>query len=471
MSRLLIQNPLLTATMNDSQDEFEGGHILIDGPVITSIGPEPFSGNADIIINAKNMVVLPGFVNTHHHFYQTLTRNIPRMQDDSLFAWLSDHYEVWRELTEQGANISAQTAIIELMKSGVSTSSDHLYLFPRKAGPRLIDAEISAAKSLGFRFQPTRGSMSLGISKGGLPPNDVIQTEAEIQRDTERLVKQYHDDSPGSMTRISLAPCSPFSVTENLLRQTADFANENQLHLHTHLAETAEEESFCLETFGKRPVDFLENFGWMTDRSWFAHAIHLNAEEINRLGSIEVGVAHCPSSNMRLGAGIARVREMLNAGIKVGLGVDGSASNDSSNMLAEIRQALLISRMRSMDYWLNARDVIKMATRGGAEVLGRTDIGQLKPGMQADIALFAVDGIEYAGSLSDPLAALVFTHRLSPVDYLLINGEIQIEKCKSKANEQKLIDQHNALSNKMLQQANLRTGISFGKRRLNNNNL
>ncbi|MEE9190733.1 MAG: 8-oxoguanine deaminase [Candidatus Neomarinimicrobiota bacterium] len=465
MSRLLIQNPLLTTTMNDGQDEFEGGHILIDGSVINSIGPEPFSGNADIIIDAKNMVVIPGFVNTHHHFYQTLTRNIPRMQDDSLFAWLTDHYELWRELTEQGANISAQTAILELMKSGVSTSSDHLYLFPRKAGPRLIDAEISAAKSLGFRFQPTRGSMSLGILKGGLPPDDMIQTEAEIQKDTERLVKQYHDDSSGSMIRISLAPCSPFSVTEKLLRQTADFANENQLHLHTHLAETIEEESFCLETFGKRPVDYLEDLGWMTERSWFAHAIHINTEEINRLGSVAVGVAHCPSSNMRLGSGTAKISEMLKAGINVGLGVDGSASNDSSNMLAEIRQALLISRMRSKEYWLNARDVFWMATRGGAHVLGRNDIGQLKPGLQADIALFAVDGIEYAGSLSDPLAALVFTHRLSPVDYLIINGEIQIERGKLKIDEQKLIDQHNRLSNKMLQKAYLRTGISFEERR------
>jgi cytosine/adenosine deaminase-related metal-dependent hydrolase len=455
--------------MNDSLDEIEGGHILIEDSMITSIGPEPFTGNADIKINAEKMVALPGFVNTHHHFYQTLTRNIPRMQDDSLFPWLSDHYEIWRELTEEGANISAQTAILELMKSGVSTSTDHLYLFPRKAGPRLIDAEISAAKGLGFRFQPTRGSMSLGVSNGGLPPDDVIQTETEILEDTERLVRNYHDDSPGSMIRISLAPCSPFSVTEDLLRQTADFANEHHLHLHTHLAETIEEESFCLETFGRRPVDHLEKFGWITKKSWFAHAIHLNKEEIKRLGEFEVGVAHCPSSNMRLGSGIARIREMLDAGIKVGLGVDGSASNDSSNMLAEIRQALFMSRMRDKEYWLTARDVIWMATRGGAQVLGRTDIGQLESGMQADIALFAVDGIEYAGSLSDPLAALVFTHRLSPVDYLVINGDILIEKGKSKNGEQKLIGQHNALSTEMLKNAHLRTKISFGERKPSSN--
>ncbi len=451
MSRILIKNPLTVAAMNDLKDEFKGGHILIEDDKIVSIGPEPLDIPSDEVIDATGMVVLPGFINTHHHLFQTLTRNIPLMQNQPLFSWLTNHYEVWRELTEQGVTISAKIGLLELMKSGVTTSSDHLYVFPQKESSQLIDAEIAAAQELGIRFHPTRGSMSLGKSKGGLPPDDVVQTETDIRKDSERLLKKYHDESDGTMIRISLAPCSPFSVTQELMRATAEFAKANNLHIHTHLAETLDEEFFCLKTYGRRPVDYVDSLGWIVKNAWFAHAIHLNDEEIERLGEVGAGVSHCPTSNMRLGSGIARIKEMLNAGIRVSLGVDGSASNDSSNMLAEIRNAMLISRLREEQYWLTARDVLMMATRSGASALGRNDIGEISVGKCADLALFSMDKIEYAGGMSDPLAALVFSNRMSAVDFLIINGEIQIRNGKSKIDENKLIETHNKIASEMVE--------------------
>jgi cytosine/adenosine deaminase-related metal-dependent hydrolase len=463
MSTIHIKNPLLIATMNDSKEEFSGGHILIKDNEIKSVGPKPYTGSADRVIDAANMVILPGFINTHHHFYQTLTRNIPRMQNSGLFDWLKAHYELWRELTEEGVYISAKTAILELMNTGTTTSTDHLYLFPRKAGPKLIDAEIAAAQELNFRFQPTRGSMSLGKPDGGLPPADVIQSEEEIQKDTERLVNKFHDTSKGAMIRIALAPCSPFSVTPELMRQTAAYARDYQLRIHTHLAETLDEETFCIETYGKRPFQYVQELDWVNAASWFAHAIHLNIDEVNFLGSANSGVSHCPSSNMRLGSGFARVKEMLDAGVNVSLAVDGSASNDSSNLLVEIRNAMLLSRLRDDSKWLSARDVLRMATRGGAAVLGRDDIGQIAVGKSADLALFSMDRVEYAGSLSDPLAALVFNTRISPVDYLIINGKIQIAQGKTAINEAQLVDIHNHLSRIMLEEAKKNSGIDFSQ--------
>ncbi|MBU0529173.1 8-oxoguanine deaminase, partial [bacterium] len=424
-------------------------------------GSNDYQSDADEVIDASNMVILPGFINTHHHFYQTLTRNIPRMQNASLFGWLNDHYELWRELTEEGVAVSTKTAIAELMKSGTTTSSDHLYLFPQKTSAQLIDVEIEAAQKMGIRFHPTRGSMSLGKSKGGLPPYDVVQTEAEIQADTERLVAKYHDESEGSMLRIALAPCSPFSVTPELMRSTAEYGKANNLLIHTHLAETLDEENFCNETYGKRPVDYVDSLGWISNNSWFAHMVHLNDDEIKLMGEAGCGVSHCPSSNLRLGSGIARIKEMIEAGISVSLGVDGSASNDSSNMLSEIRNAMLLSRLREDKYWLTARDVLWMATRGGANALCRNDIGELSVGKQADIAMFSVDSFEYAGGMSDPLASLVFTSRTSPVDYLIVNGKVQVRNGKIDFDEKKHIQEHNRISADMLRKATQNSGINF----------
>ncbi|NHZ87248.1 MAG: 8-oxoguanine deaminase [Planctomycetia bacterium] len=458
---ILIKNPLLVATMNDRKEEFSGGHILIENDKIISISADEFNGNADEIIDAENMVVLPGFINTHHHFYQTLTRNIPKMQNAPLFNWLHDHYELWRELTEESVTVSTKTAIAELMKSGTTTSSDHLYLFPQKTSAQLIDVEIEAAKEMGIRFHPTRGSMSLGKTKGGLPPDDVVQTETEIQADTERLVAKYHNESEGSMLRIALAPCSPFSVTAELMRSTTEYAKANNLLIHTHLAETLDEENFCIDKYGKRPVDYVDSLGWINKNAWFAHAVHLNADEIKLMGKAGCGVSHCPASNLRLGSGIARIKEMIDADISVSLAVDGSASNDSSNMLSEIRNAMLLSRLRNEKYWLTARDVLWMATRGGAKVLGRNDIGELAVGKQADIAMFSVDGLEYAGGMSDPLASLVFTVRTTPVNHLIVNGKVQVRNGKLDFNEKKHIQEHNRVAAEMLEKATQNSGINF----------
>ena len=461
MSSLLIKNPLLVATMDDGRREFAGGHILCRDGVLESLGPEPLDVEADEVIEAQGMLVLPGFINTHHHLYQTLTRNVPLLQNRSLFGWLTGHYEIWRELTAEAVRVSATTGLLELMKSGATTSSDHLYLFPADCGGLLIDEEIEAAKELGIRFQPTRGSMSLGQSLGGLPPDDTVQTEKEIMADYERLLARYHDDSPGAMVRLALAPCSPFSVTPELMRHTAKFAQANGLMMHTHLAETLDEERFCLREFGQRPLDFVDGLGWLAPNTWFAHAVHLNADEITRLGDAGVGVSHCPTSNLRLGSGLAPVKELLEAGVAVSLAVDGSASNDSSNILLETRNALLFSRTRDEQHWLTARDTLLMATRGGARALGRDDIGQLATGKRADLALFSLDGVEYAGGLADPLAALVFSVRLSPVDYLVIDGKLRIRSGVAEVDEAALVGRHNRISGEMLDRAARRTGIDF----------
>jgi len=461
MPTLLIKNPLHVATMNDRGAEFSGGHILIKEGIIASIGPETLAVPADEVLDAAGMVITPGFINTHHHLYQTLTRNIPLMQNQPLFAWLTNHYEVWREISTKAIEISTQVGLLELMKSGVTTSSDHLYLFPAKASPELIDAEIVVAQKLGIRFQPTRGSMSLGRSLGGLPPDDVVQTEAQIQQDTERLVRQYHDDSPGAMVRIALAPCSPFSVTPELMRQTAAFAADHGLQIHTHLAETLDEEQFCMDKLGYRPVGLMEELGWLTSNAWYAHAVHLNDAEIQLMGSRGVGISHCPSSNMRLGSGIARIRELLDAGVKISLGVDGSASNDSSDMLLEMRNAMLLSRLRAEPYWLGARDVLQMATRGGAAVLGRTDIGELSVGKQADLALFDMGGLSQTGGLSDPLAALIFTTRQQPVDLLVVQGRVIYRGRQADDDERRLANEHNRIAQEMLRSAQKHTGIDF----------
>jgi cytosine/adenosine deaminase-related metal-dependent hydrolase len=306
--------------------------------------------------------------------------------------------------------------------------------------------------------------MSLGKSSGGLPPDDVVQTEETIQKDTERLIAKYHDSSDGAMTRISLAPCSPFSVTPKLMKQTASYARDNKLQIHTHLAETLDEEKFCVDTLGHRPVGLMQELDWMTSNSWYAHAVHLNDAEIKIMGDNGAGISHCPSSNMRLGSGIARIRELLDAGVKVSLGVDGSASNDSGDMLLEMRNALLISRLRDEQYWLKARDVLAMATRGGAAALGRNDIGELSIGKQADLALFGMGGISQSGSRSDPLASLIFTTRHQAVDYLIVRGKIVIQHGKSGTDEAELASQQNNIANSMLQRAEEHSGINFKNR-------
>lgn len=450
---ILIKDPLLCCRISDRVsdkdplDSFSGGHVYIEDGIIISVGPGPFSGTADVVIDAGRMLVLPGFVNTHHHFFQTLTRNIVATQRSELFDWLRINYEIWRGISAEAFYVSAKIAMAELMKTGCTCTSDHLYLFPRDAEGTLINREIAAAEELGMRFHPTRGFMSLSVKDGGLPPEDVVQNEEAIFADIERLIKHYPNPHDSAMLKIALAPCSPFSVTPSSMKKTVDVAEKYGLQIHTHLAETRDEEQFCLEKFGKRPFKFMQELGWIRGNAWFAHSIYLNDTEIAAAGKAGAGVAHCPSSNMRLGSGIARIREMLDAGISVGIGVDGSASNDASNMLLEIRNAMLISRLRAPQYWLNTEEVLWMATRGGAKALGRDDIGQILPGKCADICMISMDRLEYAGAAHDPAAAIVFNAALEPVDWLLVNGEVLVKKGKiSGLNEPGLIRRQQELS-------------------------
>ncbi|HLA76998.1 MAG TPA: 8-oxoguanine deaminase [Vicinamibacteria bacterium] len=426
---ILIHNARLIAVMDDARTRLEDGWVLIQDQRIQSVGSGTVPGavKVDRFLDARGKVVLPGLVNTHHHLPQTLTRNVPAVQEAPLFRWLLELYEIWRGIDADAVDAAVRVGLGELLLTGCTTTTDHLYLFPR-GQDRLVDVEIAAARELGIRFQPTRGSMSRGKSQGGLPPDDVVQDEETILADSRRLIREHHDPRPGAMTRIALAPCSPFSVTDGLMRRTAELAREHGVRLHTHLAETQDEESYCRQIYGCRPVEYLRRMGWLGSDVWLAHCVHLSPEEIALFGETGTGVAHCPSSNFRLGSGIAPVRAMLEAGVPVGLGVDGSASNDTSNMLAEARQALLAHRLGGdPGRWITAEEVLWMATRGGARCLGRDDVGSLEPGKQADLILVDTRRLSYAGAGSDILAALVFSPWPEPVDTVIVNGRIVVE--------------------------------------------
>jgi 8-oxoguanine deaminase len=425
----LIHDARLVAPMDDRRSRLPGGFVLVRDERIEAVGPGPAPelDEPHRRIDARGKVVLPGLVNTHHHLPQTLTRNVPQVQEAPLFRWLVELYKIWRGLDADAVDTAARVGLGELLLTGCTTSTDHLYLFPR-GQERLIDVEIAAARDLGIRFHPTRGSMSRGERQGGLPPDDVVQDEATILEDSRRLIREHHDPRPGAMTRIALAPCSPFSVTDALMRKTAELARERGVRLHTHMAETLDEERYCLEIYGCRPVEYLRRLGWLGSDVWLAHCVHLSDEEIALFGETRTGVAHCPSSNFRLGSGIAPVRRMLEAGVPVGLGVDGSASNDTSNMWAETRQALLAHRLGAdPSRWITAEETLWMATRGGARCLGREDVGCLEPGKSADLILVDTRRLSYAGAGGDVLAALVFSPWPEPVDTVMVNGRLVVE--------------------------------------------
>jgi 8-oxoguanine deaminase len=427
--KTLIHDARCVFPMDDARTRLPNGYVLVEDDRIVAVGsgPAPADTGADRRIDARGKVVLPGLVNTHHHLPQTLTRNVRSVQEAPLFRWLTELYLVWRHADADAVDAAARVGLGELLLTGCTTTTDHLYLFPR-GQERLIDVEIAAARDLGIRFQPTRGSMSRGQSQGGLPPDDTVQDEDTILADCKRLVREYHDPRPRAMTRIALAPCSPFSVTDDLMRRTVDLARAEGVRLHTHLAETLDENAYCLEMYGCRPAEYLRRLGWLGRDVWLAHCVHLDDDEVRLFGETGTGVAHCPSSNFRLGSGIAPVRKMLDAGVPVGLGVDGSASNDTSNMLAEARQALLAHRLgANPDAWVTAEEALWMATRGGALCLGRDDIGSLEPGQAADLILVDQRRLSYAGAGDDPLAALVFSPWPEPVDTVMVNGRIVVE--------------------------------------------
>jgi 8-oxoguanine deaminase len=423
---LIFKNAEAIVTMADDNPRIDGGYVVVDGTRIAAVGrgPAPAAENAEVI-DAAGQVILPGLVNSHHHFFQTLTRAVPSVQDAELFDWLKRLYPVWARIGEEGFYYGALAAMAELMLSGCTTTTDHQYLFPRGAG-RILDAQIEAGRRIGIRFHATRGSMSLSEKDGGLPPDSVVQDEDEILEDSERVVKRYHDPNPGAMTRVALAPCSPFSVTQRLMRRTAELARALGVRLHTHLAETLDEERYCIERFGCRPVEYLQEAGWMAPDVWLAHGIFFDDAEVAKLGRHSVGVAHCPSSNMRLGSGVARVRDLVGAGSPVGLGVDGSASNDSSHMLGEARQALLLTRVKHGASAIAACDALKLATVGGARCLGRDDIGSIAPGKAADLALFPLSDIGFSGAW-DPVGALLFCQP-ARVGTLVINGRVVVSE-------------------------------------------
>jgi cytosine/adenosine deaminase-related metal-dependent hydrolase len=391
------------------------------------------------------MLILPGLVNTHHHLYQTLTRALA--PDSTLFDWLKTLYPIWARMDGEAVYTSALVGMAELILSGCTTSSDHLYLFPN--GARLDD-EIRAAQEIGLRFHAARGSMSLGESKGGLPPDSVVEDEDSIIRDCQRAIEQYHDPNPYSMLRVVVAPCSPFSVTPDLMRESAKLARYYGVTLHTHLAETPDEEAFCLARFGHRPAAYAEHLDWVGNDVWWAHSVHVNEPEIGLMARTGTGAAHCPTSNMRLASGIAPVRRMVDAGVKVGLGVDGSASNDGSHMLAEARQALLLQRALGNPQGLKAHEALWLATRGGAAVLGRDDIGQLAVGKAADFIGFKLNRLDYAGALHDPLAAVLFCAP-QKVDLSVINGQVVVEDGELRTIDlMPVIERHNRISTNMI---------------------
>ncbi len=453
MATLLLRHATVLATFDDDGRCFEDGALLARDGVIEAVGESAsLPDDADEIIDATGMAVLPGLVCTHHHFFQTLTRNVPAAQNSELFDWLVTHYPLWARLDADAMRTSTAVAIAELMLSGCTTAADHCYLWPNGAR---IDDEIAVARELGFRLHASRGSMSIGRSRGGLPPDDVIEDEAAIIADCERAVRLYHDASRFAMTRVVIAPCSPFSVSPELMRESAALARRDGLTLHTHLCETIDEERYCLEHFGQRPVDFAESVGWSGGDVWFAHAIHMRREEVERLGAARTGVAHCPTSNMRLGSGIAPLQEQIASGMRVGLGVDGSASNDGSHMLDEARHAMLLQRaaravipdQRAM---LTADDALRLATRGGADVLGRDDIGALAPNMAADFIGVRLDALETAGgAVHDPLAALLFC-RIPHVDLTVIAGKIKVrDGALTDVDVPSLVAKHNAIARRL----------------------
>jgi 8-oxoguanine deaminase len=425
MTTLLVKNAALLVTMDDARRRIPGGGVYVEDRAICQVGPTAdLPPEADRVIDAQGMVVLPGLVNTHHHLYQSLTRALPTAQDAELFDWLRTLYPIWAGLSGEAVYFSALVALAELLLSGCTTVADHLYLYPNDSR---IDDEIRAARELGVRFHPSRGSMSLGKSKGGLPPDSVVEDEDAILADCERAFEQYHDPAPYSMCRIVIAPCSPFSVTPDLMRASAAFARERGLMLHTHVAETLDEEQFCLHKFGVRPVELMRQLGWVGPDAWWAHCVYLDQDEVALMAETGTGVAHCPNSNMRLGSGIAPIRTMVDAGVRVGLAVDGSASNDSGHMLAETRQAMLLQRVKLGASALSAEEALWLGTRGGAAVLGRDDIGALAVGMAADLIGVQLDRLAFAGAQADPLAALLFCTPPT-VDLSVVNGRVVVER-------------------------------------------
>jgi cytosine/adenosine deaminase-related metal-dependent hydrolase len=450
MPTLLVKNIRTLVTMDAARREIDNAALFVQDNVIEQVGTTAeLPQIADEVLDLQGRhVVLPGLINTHHHFYQTLTRALPAAQNCDLFNWLQALYPIWANLTSESIYISAQTAAAELILSGCTTASDHLYIYPN--GSRLDD-EIEAIQAIGLRFHASRGSMSVGQSQGGLPPDAVVEPEATILKDSQRLIEHYHDNTRHAMLRITLAPCSPFSVSPDLMRESAALARSYAgVRLHTHLAENQSDVDYSLATFGMTPGDYAESVGWLGDDVWHAHCVRLDDQAIHKFGNTGTGVAHCPCSNMRLASGMAPIRKMLDHRVPVGLGVDGSASNDTSNLLNEARTAFLMARVREQNAAaMTAREALELATIGGARVLGRDDIGYLAPGMSADFIAINVDRPELAGAHHDLVAAMIFC-QVNRVDYSFINGRKVVDQGRLTTIElNTLVEKHNRLAQQL----------------------
>jgi len=425
LADLLIRDALVVATMDDERREIVGGWVAITDSKISAIGTSGSEPSAREVIDARGCLVTPGLINTHHHLYQNLTRAYPPMTTAPLFGWLQSLYPLWSTLDEESAHVSAWVGLAELALSGCTTSTDHLYVHPVGAGD-LLTAEIEAAKDLGMRFHPTRGSMSLSVKDGGLPPDNVVQDHDVILAESEAAVQRHHDRSHGAMVRVALAPCSPFSVTKKLMIESAELAEKLDVRLHTHFAENSEDDDYSVATFGCRPTQYLEEVGWCTDRTWVAHCVMPNDDEVQRLGKAGIGAAHCPSSNLILASGISPVVALRRAGVHVGLGVDGSSSADSASLWLEARQAMLLAKLRDGASAGSARMALEIATRGGAGCLGRVgEIGELSIGAVGDVAVWSLQGPRFAGAIADPIEAWL---RCGPVSatHVVVNGRMVV---------------------------------------------
>lgn len=428
MSSLFIKNASSIVTCDNNDRVHNNSNILIENGVITYIGKE--EKNADRVIDASGCFVYPGLINTHHHLFQIFTRNLPQVQNMELFEWLTNLYEIWKNLNHDVVYYSSMTAMGELLKTGCTTCFDHHYLFPQKNSEMLLDSQFRAAKDLGIRMYASRGSMDLSKKDGGLPPDSVVQSLDEILKDCDRVVKKYHDPSKYSMSMVALAPCAPFNVTGELMKQSAVLARDLKVRLHTHLCETKDEEVFVREKFNMRPLEYMETLGWVGEDVWYAHGIHFNEKELKYLADTKTGVAHCPISNMKLSSGVCKIPEMLKLGVPVGLAVDGSASNDGSSLLEEMRVCYLLHRLNSSDKAPSAYDILKIATNGGAKVLGRDDIGSLEVGKAADLFMIDMRRLEMVGANFDSKSLFGTIGWKGSVDYTIVNGKVVVEKGK-----------------------------------------
>lgn len=454
MGRILLKNLKEIVTMDSRRRRLKGYSILINGNRIEKISKEidVMESELDEIIDGSNYYLYPGLVNTHHHFYQTLTRNLPKAQNVELFDWLKYLYPIWARLTPEAVYYSTLVAAGELLKTGCTTAVDQFYVFPKGQPDNLLDEEFRAASEIGIRFHGSRGSMSLSEKDGGLPPDEVVQTEDEILNDSQRVIEKYHDNSPFAMQRVILAPCSPFSVTEDLLRESIKLARSYGVESHTHLAETRDEDQFCLDNFGLRPLEYMEKVGWVGNDVWFAHGVYLNEDEIDRMARTGTGVAHCPVSNQKLASGAANVPYMLDEGVPVGLAVDGSASNDSSNMLLELKATLLMHRLVHGISSMSAEDVLAMATNGGRDILNQHVIGSIEEGKAADMFLVNSNRLGFAGGQYDPVSALINTGDTQIVDMTIVNGEIVVRDGRLvKVDEEKIVEKANQISREMIE--------------------